>query len=401
MTQYFISRHEGAREWARRRGIDAIFLDHLDDPARLRPGDTVFGSLPLRLIDRIVSQGIRYVQLDLPLGEAQRGQGLTADQMERAGADLVEYHIGRIGPWDASKPARPEFMSAFFRSLRHSDWRQWLAAGMAIGCALAVAASSDIFANVVWEWIGPESNPPRAPSASRTEGLVAVAAGSTLVFVAALLWLFRHRHRILAHGARINSDPSGEPRPVLITGLSVLGAAQRETVIKLIERSRVQRIEPQDLIRSRDEIAADPQFSQEIASLPWLQNLRAVWYHRTLIRRLLVIASAESEEQLGLFKEFLHSLFPQLTIQPIGFGIDFEHYDAIQSALREAIDTAKRGRFSEVEVSVDITSGTKLFSAVAAAVTFGPGLRFLYVSNAGVVRSYDAEIRLAAGLVGD
>ena len=40
MTAYFVTRHPGACEWARRRGLHVdVWLPHLD-PVLVKPGDT-------------------------------------------------------------------------------------------------------------------------------------------------------------------------------------------------------------------------------------------------------------------------------------------------------------------------------------------------------------------------
>ncbi len=44
MTTYFITRHQGALDWARAQGIGADPLDHLD-PTTIAPGDTVAGAI--------------------------------------------------------------------------------------------------------------------------------------------------------------------------------------------------------------------------------------------------------------------------------------------------------------------------------------------------------------------
>ena len=46
MTTWFISRHTGAMEWAKRKKLVVDqFVPHLD-PTQVQPGDMVIGSLP-------------------------------------------------------------------------------------------------------------------------------------------------------------------------------------------------------------------------------------------------------------------------------------------------------------------------------------------------------------------
>jgi CRISPR-associated protein Csx16 len=114
MTTFFITRHPGAREWAREEGI-AIdrLVDHLD-PEDVQPGDTVLGTLPVNLAAKICAKGAKYFHLSLDLPAEWRGRELTAEDMRRFGAALAEYRVepvarshaprGNAAP-DARRPA--------------------------------------------------------------------------------------------------------------------------------------------------------------------------------------------------------------------------------------------------------------------------------------------------------
>lgn len=95
MTTWFISRHPGAVEWARRRGLDAVATDHLDLDA-VRAGDVVIGTLPVGLAAEVQARGAAFWFLELDLPAEARGRELTADEMERCGARLVEYRVERV-----------------------------------------------------------------------------------------------------------------------------------------------------------------------------------------------------------------------------------------------------------------------------------------------------------------
>ena len=97
MTTYLITRHAGAVEWARRRGLDFVHLPHLDDIACIRPGDRVIGPMPLGRIADIVAAGASYEAIEMDLPEGVRGSELTADDMERLKAGLVRYRVERLG----------------------------------------------------------------------------------------------------------------------------------------------------------------------------------------------------------------------------------------------------------------------------------------------------------------
>lgn len=89
---FLVTRHAGALEWARRQGIDAEAVAHLD-PKEIRPGDTVLGTLPVHLVAEVCAQGGRYLHLVLDLPPEARGRDLTADDMERYGAHLQEFRV--------------------------------------------------------------------------------------------------------------------------------------------------------------------------------------------------------------------------------------------------------------------------------------------------------------------
>lgn len=94
----FVSAHAGAVEWARRQGIEAEAKTHLGDAdiAALGPGDMVIGTLPISLVAALNAKGARYRHLVLDLGETDRRKPLSADDMARLGARLVEYTAAAV-----------------------------------------------------------------------------------------------------------------------------------------------------------------------------------------------------------------------------------------------------------------------------------------------------------------
>jgi len=92
MTTYFVSRHEGALEWAQRQGIEATALSHLD-PDSITPGDRVIGALPVHIAAQICARGGHYCHLTLNLPPEARGRELSANEMTALGARICEYVV--------------------------------------------------------------------------------------------------------------------------------------------------------------------------------------------------------------------------------------------------------------------------------------------------------------------
>lgn len=106
MTNWFVTRHPGAVEWARRRGIVVDrWVTHLE-PIDVEAGDVVMGTLPVNHAAAICARGARYLNLSLDLPAQARGRELTAADLDRYGAKLEEFVVRRAGE-DVAPPHRP------------------------------------------------------------------------------------------------------------------------------------------------------------------------------------------------------------------------------------------------------------------------------------------------------
>lgn len=96
MTIRLVSRHPGAVDWLRRRHefTQTLVVPHLD-VASLEPGDHVIGTLPVQAIAEVWARGATYHHLVIPLTADLRGQELTADELDAAGATLQCFYAER------------------------------------------------------------------------------------------------------------------------------------------------------------------------------------------------------------------------------------------------------------------------------------------------------------------
>jgi CRISPR-associated protein Csx16 len=85
-----VTRHTGAVEWLKEKGYDGAVIPHLTEE-QIAGGNLYIGSLPIPMISTILEVGSRFFLLDLPaVAFTQRGQEMTPEEMDRAGARLVE-----------------------------------------------------------------------------------------------------------------------------------------------------------------------------------------------------------------------------------------------------------------------------------------------------------------------
>lgn len=92
-TTWFVSRHPGALEWMQRNG--PAFDRHVTHlaPDEIAEGDTVIGTLPVNLAAEVCARGATYWHLSLQLDPKDRGQELSADQLDTYRATLEPYFV--------------------------------------------------------------------------------------------------------------------------------------------------------------------------------------------------------------------------------------------------------------------------------------------------------------------
>jgi CRISPR-associated protein Csx16 len=417
MTTYFVTRHAGAKEWARRRGVAATVVEHLD-PAVLDRGDIVLGSLPAQLVAEISARGVRYGHLAIDLPQGERGKDLSADDMDRHGAQLVEISARTLGPFLLERRRSPPSSGSDL----HRRWRRlvgrfrhWLASGRwRIGGALAVtvfvliAVPGALGAIVTNAW-----------AIGRWTGLIGALALSGLFYVIAFLALSMIARTVVWSRLRTVAPRESRCR-VLIMGLSELPAEQL-AVLAEIKAAFAGRCELYAKT-TRDYLGlsgiGDANRLKKLA-VKWQQNVRAGHQHGDALEAIFVLPSEESLKQWSDFVDFMHDFFPGLNLdlvcgddgrpfkQPSLPGEkdrDYEDYAYVWAGLSRAVDQAHE-RFAATddsladdEICIDVAAGPKTFSMAGANVTLNRELKLSYVSNDGIVSVYNAEVDTADAL---
>ena len=96
MTTWFVTRHQGAIEWAKQQNIKIDYcIEHLE-PEKIKKGDWVLGTLPINIVAVLNQQGARYFHLSLSLPADKRGLELTADELQKYQATLEEYQAIKL-----------------------------------------------------------------------------------------------------------------------------------------------------------------------------------------------------------------------------------------------------------------------------------------------------------------
>ena len=90
---WFVSRHPGALEWARRQDLVIDRWAAHIDPDLVEAGDTIIGTLPVSLAAAVCRRGAHYLHLSIEMPEAWRGRELSAAELVAAGAQLKQFRV--------------------------------------------------------------------------------------------------------------------------------------------------------------------------------------------------------------------------------------------------------------------------------------------------------------------
>ena len=96
MKVYLISRHKGTIEYFKERIPDIEVIEHLDDINAIEDNSTIYGNLPINLIEKLVNEkNCRFILVTLNVPKELRGQELTKEQLEKY-MELYEFVCLRL-----------------------------------------------------------------------------------------------------------------------------------------------------------------------------------------------------------------------------------------------------------------------------------------------------------------
>ncbi|MEQ9522630.1 MAG: hypothetical protein RIM96_08905 [Thalassobaculum sp.] len=244
---------------------------------------------------------------------------------------------------------------------------------------------------------------------STAMGKLLAAVVLSLLFVLFAWGVVQRRDAFLRSRARIQRDRGVPSLPVVVTTLSPLrsGAdglpdrlAAAEAKLAALQAGDPGAAVPDDARQRLLAEICDPDAGNAFALWPWQQTLRMLAHHRSALSCVVVILSPEAEPLFERFKRLADGLMrPGCRIAAAGDPVALWDYNAVEDAVRRAImqGIAAAG-VPASKVCVDITGGTKVYSAAATVVTLNSPCAFGYVEThgspeVGRVILYDAKIQ--------
>lgn len=235
--------------------------------------------------------------------------------------------------------------------------------------------------------------------------MVITRVAYVLLFIAAVIWLYRVRNMFFRPRTRGLRSESPEKREHLILFLSNLDTRRGPFHNGVPEGITLTGDLEKDLAALVDHKERTRQY------WPWEMLLRAIRHHMERLRTITIICSPESLQQVHWFGQVLMSydclrgvsvhVFLQGNDRPVlaecpnepmtEGGWDFEQFDALSRGIVYLLEEFKKQHVADDQIMIDLTGGQKPTSVVAASVTFNRMIKVQYVqTNAPhAVISYD------------
>ncbi|MEZ5847268.1 MAG: CRISPR-associated protein Csx16 [Geminicoccaceae bacterium] len=409
MACYFVSRHEATRAWAARHYPEAELVEHLD-VARVAFGDRVLGTLPVHVAAAVCARGAEFEHLVLDTPLTMRGAELDEATLSAARPRLERFDVQALAA-SPDLPRSDEEIGMEERAERAGEgWRRAtiFTAGFALLTVIVLLQGGlyDTVASLAGQMA--VRNPAGDPAGiGWPDGMWGLLGRAALLFGAsagAAGLVYRWRHRVISSVIR-RSERVRRAR-VSIQGLSDLAGEGR----RLHETNRAKLKQARAIALDRLSLSEDQQRAagldetersalEAVKNFRWQQNIRALAPHLGKLEHVVVITSERSDTEFDDFAAFVrgqcaragHAVHVHRAVRA---GVDYEDYETLSSAIREAIRLARRLGADEREIVIDATAGQKIFSIAAAIATVNRNLVFTYVNNKGVVRAFDASMQL-------
>jgi len=99
---YIVTRHIGAVDWLRTKGYTGEVIPHLEKN-QINSGNLYIGVLPVPIIKQVLDADSRFFLLVLPdIAFSQRDRKMTPEEMDQAGAHLIEVKRMELAPVETS-----------------------------------------------------------------------------------------------------------------------------------------------------------------------------------------------------------------------------------------------------------------------------------------------------------
>lgn len=238
-----------------------------------------------------------------------------------------------------------------------------------------------------------------------------------IVYVALVVitvWmLYRIRQQIFAPRTRFVKNETPEKREYLILFLSNL--PPRGNFINGVPQGAILTGElDRDLESLVEHKKTSPYW-------PWEMSLRGIKHHLNRLKFIIVICSPASVQHVHWFGQVLArylmlsnvavKIFVKGSAQPMLIecptqaitegGWEFEKFDDLSDALMHLLRELKRQGITDNRIMIDFTSGQKVTSVVAAAITFNRNIKAQYVQTNAPFEVIGYDILLGSSETGE
>jgi len=159
----------------------------------------------------------------------------------------------------------------------------------------------------------------------------------------------------------------------------------------------------QTLLKEIEKIPESESFEEKIDFVQdnfllksWRMPLEAIKYHQPKLKKIIVITSPESSNQLTAFKELVRKFFGKeiagaITEKQVS---SFENIEKVFDILNETYEELAKEGYRNKDAIIDITGGQKTNSIAGALMTsFYNDREFQYIStNTFEIKSYDVRL---------